>query len=627
MSNQTYELTLNEESEVLISPVDFEIIKVQILDCRSNEPVINAHLKKLVINGEVTIENNFEQADVRIDTGDKIKDTQTALNRLGYDLGTVDGDFGPKSREQYNMFWGDRAPGQVAEITEGTPPDEMQDYIIAEYNSHWGTDDSGILNVRIPVNALDESTLDIDFGFWDFPVVLERIKNDSRMEIPKRNPILREEDTAGNGTGFNIVWGGDQSTEWGADFGWRIESDVDGSFFKVSVQLIIKDNASDFTEIDENLMSVFYNKENPKYHFNLFAMQWCQPVWDGIEDNATGQAGAISENSYIQDADYANLNMHIVTRYAGGALSNNGKTYGTTRHLNANPTRYEAVDVFIHESGSTKLFAVHGGKAIGHNNPLSAAGRYIDLKTYNSKQVERAIRYLHLHQLDSFLTGSEVLPNLSSSTISNKYIMAGTILGTGGTTGFPTAGNGEISAMPSNNYQPPSYAPNHVHMDDQGPGTHGDGLLSNYEEVDIYNRKCLPLPELTPFMLPCSCIVTLQSMNPENCNFSSSFAKKCWAAMELKCPSMIEKNNSEGQSQRVRIIQAQLKELGYYTEYTDNSGNTHLLEMNNINGSRLKEAIINYKSTNGIQPINDNITQTFTDSLNVNAPLPIASDL
>jgi len=77
-------------------------------------------------------------------------------------------------------------------------------------------------------------------------------------------------------------------------------------------------------------MSKFYEDENSAYHLVFYAMQWCQPVWDGIADNPSGEVGAITEDSYIQHADYHGMNMHIVTHWADmqGTDDNGGKGYG-----------------------------------------------------------------------------------------------------------------------------------------------------------------------------------------------------------------------------------------------------------------------------------------------------------
>ena len=61
----------------------------------------------------------------------------------------------------------------------------------------------------------------------------------------------------------------------------------------------------------------------------------------------------------------------------------------------------------------------------------------------------------------------------------------------------------------------------------------------------------------------------------------------CWAAIELKCPALSNRSNASSDNQQVRVIQAQLRFLGYYTGALDGD-----------NGAGTKDAIARYKSGN-----------------------------
>lgn len=453
-------------------------------------------------------------------TDDIAKVSMEALQLLDSSINDTPADsYTAVWRNHYNVYWNNRVAADFSNHSEGDPPARMMEYIIYHYNSHRITDSNGFLKLYIPKPLLYDVRLKIEIGFHDFPVVTERLTADNRTQT-----LLRDSETpdADNGTGFSVTWQGVQDTAWGSNFGWMLRNGEDSSELKVSESLVIKNDENKFTLFDTNLLSSFYETGNP--HFVLFAMQWCQPVWDRIDDDGS--------RSSVQDANYSNLNMHIVTMYCL-VSGRSGKHYGTTRH------RVRAIDLHTVTNESI-LFAVHAGNCTCNDTPAGDAGRTLIVAWSN-----RRLRYCHLASFN-VATGTE--------------IMCGRILGVAGNTGNfrPLA---ERTAD-NNNYQSDTLYPDHVHIDD-GYGQNGTGILSNRNDVDDeYNRMCIPDYNY-PHLYPCYCRVSLAAENPSNCNFNSRFANNCWAAEELRCPHMLD------EGRRNRRIQAQLKFIEYYTGSID----------------------------------------------------------
>ena len=424
-------------------------------------------------------------------------------------------------------------------------------------------------------------------------------------EINEENNVLRENDNTGNGTGYEIRWGNGtensindvtQSTDWNGNFGWYMKLNDRITQFKTSLQLNIKETDDYFREFDRNLMSHYYEKEESDYHFVFYAMQWCQPVWDGIEDAASGEVGAITENSYIQHADYHGMNMHIVTTYfdLSGSSDNGGKGYGKSEYLPQGGTLWRGGTghrgIDLHTRLDANLFALHSGKVkfkdtggnVGKKASLSWKGNhsgYLD--------------YCHLN------SGENI-----------KHVLSGQIIGKAGRSG----NLGAISKWPG-----------HVHINIQASG-YEIGLRNNLVQkgVDNWNIKCIPNNDY-PLLLPCSCHITSSTNNPENCNFSDnsivhgSGTKPCWLVQELSCPHMSQASFQD------RAIQAQLRYLHKnddqnYSDPGKINGELGLLpqsESEIISSSR--SAIKKYKQTQGLNndTLNDyNADEDFIQNIN-----------
>ncbi len=693
-----YAVDLNTETEVLLQDVEYEFIKVKILDCRSGEAIPNCRVKKLVVlqDGNSIIETSYERNDAQLNSNDNAEENSLRALYCLYmrnadETENAPGTYNADAVSAYNEYWQVRADNEVPEWTEVNiaPPEAFYSLITLEYNSHYQTDSNGLLNLRIPQNLFDGHEISIEIGFWDVPVFLEEIGGDVRD-----NPIRREEMAANNcvryptsfpangATGFNISWNGTQNNQWNGNWGWEATKEVTRTIvntdtisppnwdytsetlpqetteqntlnteFKVSETIVIKNTNAAFNndsilnnEFSE-IMSVFYDNtvtpgvNNP--HFVLFAMQWYQPVWDGIKDNPSGEVGAITEDSYIQHEGYHGMNIHLVTHKTdlGGSDLNGGKGYGkmeacpigfNSKYRTANESWGAHQGFDLHAIIGANIFAIRGGDSTAGVASTDATHYTVNLQWEAlANGARRSIKYLHLSQEDRF-TG---------------YALCGRIIGKAGRSG---------------NLGWTSQWAGHVHLN-VGSYPDSDNLRyssrlyeTNKDYIDDYNLKVIPTNDL-PLMLPCKC----QMGNPSgtgtyfNCNFDGDNAKGCWAAWELKCPAMSNMNNGTEEKPNMRIIQAQLKYLNYYvgTPYSHgldgNMGNNTraaiICYKQNTANANLPDArgnVVNYNLTSnqqkhpivqsierenafsGAGDIDATITQLLLDRLNLETQLP-----
>ena len=155
---------------------------------------------------------------------------------------------------------------------------------------------------------------------------------------------------------------------------------------------------------------------------------------------------------------------------------------------------------------------------------------------------------------------------------------------------------------------------------------------TNNNHIDSYNIKVVPTND-TPLLLPCKNQIGNPAGTGTNitCNFDNAYANTCWAAMDLKCPSMIGLNSDESQLQRIRVIQAQLNSIFSVDEDGQYYKSVSMLNMDNMNIESINEntntgrAIKYFKEeimelTGDL--VNCDLTQTFLDELNQMAPIP-----
>ena len=270
-------------------------------------------------------------------------------------------------------------------------------------------------------------------------------------------------------------------------------------------------------------------------------MQWCQPVWDGIDDHASGAVGAITDDSYIQHADYHGMNMHIVTHWwdQQGTDDNGGKGYGkmeafsqysASRWRASNPANWSAHRGYdLQARIGAPVFAIRCGQSTAQGT--SHFKVLLDW-TALSNGSWHTMQYLHL----------------SNNGRVNGSVLTGQIIGFGGRSG--NLGWRDVNT------------PGHVHVNvgtypDTNPYT-SQLFEQNRDHIDEFNIKIIPTNN-HPLLLPCKCqIGDVYTDNGADitCNFDSDYARTCWAAMELKCPAMANHSNGGGDAQQVRVIQA-----------------------------------------------------------------------
>ena len=534
------------EGEILlVSNIVVHELRIKVIDCRSNAAITNAMVKKIAL----TIGSNKEIIEEFDRTADKDALTTTgaegsidALKKLGYGINDAKKTTYSEGvwRDHYNSYWSARVAGFTKLKTDETPSDAMMEYIKKEYNSHRCTDENGVLCVQIPIlsseGATETTSVKVEVGFWDFPVVLE-----GTVSRPNEN----------RATEFSVRWNGTQSTEWNKGFGWEIHYNNASDELKVSEEMATQYN-SESQDFDITNPSKFYKKDDSNTgHFALLAMQWCQPVWDGIDDNGTSQNTANGSSVYIQDNNYRDLNMHIVTCWHGGSK----KTYGTTRHRDNHSWVVEAIDIHT-INGQTVEFAVHAGNvALRYDSP--SAGNYVTL-SWGGANLQ--LRYFHM----------------ASFSVAAGYVMCGRIVGIAGRTG---------------NF--PDKYPCHVHLDD-GQTDPREGIIVNRDTaIDEHNRFCIPIYDY-PMLFPCYCGIPSTNHNASGCDFSkTNIVTDCWAVGEMRCPHML------GENKRNRRIQAQLRQLDYYTKSIDGQWGSLPTSATSAM-SNTRQGIYNFKNDNNL---------------------------
>ena len=278
---------------------------------------------------------------------------------------------------------------------------------------------------------------------------------------------------------------------------------------------------------EREVFSSFYEghtKEPPEYV--VWALVWCQPVWDDLED--PNDPHTTSQKVYAQTKEDRHRRMHIVTLYRdlAGSEDYGGKGYGMLEFVTAPKWRskdkptderggHRGFDIYARKGDP--VFALQGGTIrFIPGKPGSVSGNYAQVAG-----TAGAVATLHLSAFENR---------------DLKRVRAGTLIGRAGRTG----NLGEISANPT-----------HVHLN-AGANEYRSSVR---DAIDAANQIVVPTNE-SPLAFPCACEVTLAEQNPEPCRFGvTQFASQCWAVAELCCPHMASP------AQRERRIQAQLRHL------------------------------------------------------------------
>lgn len=552
--------------------IPYEIISTKVLDIRSGKPIKDARVRKLIIKSNdhvIGMEQEFTFDSNKLTGNTLNKRSQFALLYLGYDPNGPSNNYGNTGRQRFNEYWDDRVniviDDTVEDVNAGNPPPELLELIVKEFNSHRATDNNGNLNIRVPQILFRQRTLSIYVTFWDFSITLEELAGNSAS-----NPVSRPDPAVSipveNSTDFRIEWMDDESlqeAEWNSyfnvnnylpdpHFGWKVIKDTKESLMKACYQLIVKNNTDEFNGFNDDLLSKYYDRINYPFHFVLFGMQWCQPVWGEFSDpvipnSHTNEHVYITENVYCNDSEYVlltvdgytdnashtsiNRRMHIVSNVNMSTLEPlRQKGYGVY-DIRPNPARgigdrHRGYDLYNEEG--LPVFAIHGASAKGH---ATGAGWGENTRlTWAGEEVINA----HFRAVNP---RPNKIPNYPGSV----RVLAGEVIGYSGRTEL---GNSN---------------PQHTHIRFRHNGN--EITLNNPISGNNPNKLVLPHNEL-PLVFPCRSRYV--SRDPGPCEFSTTVLvrnnkkaiEKCFAPMELCCPYM---NVVRTDVKAPQKLQAQLK--------------------------------------------------------------------
>ncbi|MBK6822891.1 MAG: peptidoglycan DD-metalloendopeptidase family protein [Saprospiraceae bacterium] len=662
-ANTTYSYFMQRvfSDNITASPIEFKIIKIKVLDVRSGRPITFAKMKSLVISAGDNHKIGHDK--FKVENDEVIKDgtdfpkfsyeesqnnpsytlakrAQIALNELGYNNGNPGNSFGPDARLQYNKYWENRLanPAIVSPAT-GDPIDIYLIYIEAEYLSHRETDEFGELKIRVPKSFfIAGKPLKIEIGFWEFPILVERLKFET--DTIKRSEI--NPNTITN-TNFTVSWidsTQEQEKDWNPEeydntkdyFRWEVKNGTNGSR-KLRVNEVIKIKDAAGTEIQSNLLSSFYDLIAHPFHFVLFGMQWCQPVWAPIPNTAThwikgnvspinGHPSGISEK--IPD-NQRNMPV-LVTQHKGGGTGK-GRDYGSlvlksdyayqfdgqqfssnnypalfqTYVDNNRPTprqdedggnkQHQGIDYLSNDDSSTisnsnnssLLFAFHGGVIKNENE--GGFGLQYSVQIINRIITDKIYKAFYAHM------------ETKVSNLHNTGVLAGQKIGTIGRSN----GEGDYSS----NYID---GPTHLHFEIRYNILIGNQYARLTKPKDIFQLTAEDINSPNQNLIldfdgyrlfPCDCKngnlaafrCVIRSNDLPNANLNK--CSECWASRNLHCPYMA------GDAKKVFRIQAQ---LNYFKD--DRPDNDDFKYPGSIDGNW------------GTKPTNKNVTG-LTDAVNI----------
>jgi|GEM_PF-5298182 len=374
-----------------IPPIEYEVIRIKVLDIRSGKPIKNAKVKRLIIDSDddatptaalrlgdkkyivkdnAVKESESHKFDFEPSSGFEFNDTDTlsiqaqkALHHLGYLNGAPGPKIGTQGRLMYKKYWEDRMENFVFDPLN--IDDNKLAWIVNEYLHHRQTDELGNLNVIVPKKLLDSRKLHIEVGFWGFSTALERIKATStpfdRMISRTNNieestffqvnwigndtltkPILPGEP---NSNEQNIDW--DKNIDGSRHFGWQVNNNWSfpdesstSSYLKIAQKLMVKETYTSYSSLNLNRLSKFYDLETYPFHFVLLGMQWCQPVWEPISSDI---------EHFVNGGISPSLRVSLNTSGANVAHPNSGQPQGAISRINESNrtlpfivTRYKA---------------------------------------------------------------------------------------------------------------------------------------------------------------------------------------------------------------------------------------------------------------------------------------------
>ena len=571
---------------------DYTEVKIKVLDARTGASVEKARVENIRIvdhkSGSVISEKlnvagtpynskgfqtyeASEDKDAAISTvasNSLTKRSMQALNRLlglYTDETKLPEQYDATWKGHYKTYWDNRLSGSNIKVLvpENNPPVQVMEYIVGEYQTHRCIGEDGILTVKIPNVLMNKKKVRIELAFWDFPIVKERSGSDTVGPIRKSTTQVVGERTISvpEKTKFAIKWKGitPASYKWGTDFNWVLLDMLDGYddaddapeltnppeyMLKYSANIIIKDDEEKFVGFKDDLLSPFY--ENTKCHFVLFAMQWCQPTWDGINDPCPRKNTRRShDKAFVSKKDdlqwIRGIQMHMTTMY--DPISS-GPYYGVFCESKTGPRGnwHHGVDLYSGENGNNVAFAVHGGRVRKCSGGKYGFRAYLKLGGKNNNG-HPAFHYCHL----------------ASPVTAQHWVKAGQVIGISGRSQDVSNTNGTVTKEFSGIY------PSHLHFeflanagkDDDAEanayGTNaGKSAFSGIRTVSLPANAEYTVPtgenaflfqgNNIPMMLPCKCHYTNSQITSCDMGATNTYYKLCWAFKRFPYTNNIKDN-------------------------------------------------------------------------------------
>jgi murein DD-endopeptidase MepM/ murein hydrolase activator NlpD len=486
---------------------------------------------------------------------------------------------------------------------------EQEGKALMEQKRGFVSDDRGDIHIPIPVARLQEKKdIQVEVAFKNFAVVAEATLEQFRgtgeklhraAVVEPHRPIRIQSE--GGPTGFSVEWvtpGGGQKNEWDKPWGWRCGRGRSTSAgqrsafkeFRTSWKFTIP--AFTQAELDDpkkgpswsvlhnrtangGVFSIFYESEQTTPEFVLFALVWCQPVWDDFDDPPPrGNNPAVHTNSYIWGGtppEFTGLHMHVVTQFydLAGKDAYGGMGYGLSefQNLPGNKTRWRGGHghpggIDLHNPVGAECFAVHAGK-LSYQPNSNGFGHLAYVVWDGAPGAQNSVYYGHVHD---------------KVGAAGRWVWAGEIIATGGRQGWLFPGSDQAG---------------HVHLLVNGIAQ-SENAPNLFDAPDPANQVCIPFNNLdadhwvtagTPLLLPCKCQVEYAAAELSGCEFgdvavkykhttgaasptSYSISQSCWAVGCLACPHMPRPQASdlaklaEAPANKVkRRVQAQLRYL------------------------------------------------------------------
>lgn len=517
---------------------DYLDVKIKVLDVRSNKPVANAVVKAVKIIDESgnteLLKTEFDHKATKLgsvsQSNTRSKLSIKALKSLLNKTDKVADSYDDKWKKAYKEYWNARIPDANIEYPQqGTPKDNILDLIIRDYNDQVATDSNGILTIHIPAALLKDKSARIEIGFWNFPVVKESVVSGQGLCRD-----INLETGQANDTHFIVSWGnGTQSTEWGGNFNWIVSSPTQDSEedennraeLKVSESFTIKDSTEEIFSIKPNLRSFLYAKDGDP-HFILFAMEWCQPVYDFVDDPNP------EEDNTVRSNDSTFVNMKLGTRWIRGLnmhipsiAENSGAYYGRRATTSESPkprgSAHNGIDLYSGPDGNYPVFAVHAGKL-------------------TSKESNGGYGFAGALALQGSGHPSFYYAHLSEKVMTKEWVMAGEKIGFSGIT--RNVENGKVTDYFSG-------CPFHLHFEffkkaPNGNGVPGISSMHPRDKIEDFVGMSRPdgakyniLDKNDPNALMFLGMNNLPILFPCRCIMSSSGNKYDYECRVLKIPS------------------------------------------------------------------------------------------